>query len=107
MKRLPVLFNKPTYLRFAVLDLSKLKMYAFHYQYMKPKFQKKLLLNYMDIYSFIYTTKTEDFYKDIRNDLDAKLDTSDYSDERINLYNFKRVNKKSLGFLKISLTVNS
>jgi len=30
--------------------------------------------------------------------LKQKFDTSDYSDERIKLYNFKRVNKKSLGF---------
>jgi len=82
------------YLGFAVLDLSKWKMYDFHNQYMKSKYQEKLLLNYMDTDSFIYTIKTEDFYKD----LEAKFDTSDYSDERINLYNFKRVIKKSFGF---------
>jgi len=81
------------YLGYAVLDLSKWKMYDFHYQYMKPKFQEKLLLNYLVSASFIYI-ETEDFCKDIRNDLEAKFDTSDYSDERINLYNFKRVNKK-------------
>jgi len=104
MKRLSVLFNNPMYLGFAVLDLSKWKMYDFHYQYMKPKFQEKLPLNYMDTDSFIYTIKTEEFYKDIEIDLEAKFDTSD---ERINLYNFKRVNKKSLAFLKMSLTVNS
>jgi len=88
------------YLGFAVLDLSKWKMYNFHYQYMKPKFQEKLLLNYMNTDSFIYTIKTDDFYKDIRNDFEVKFDTSDYSVERINLYNFKRVIKKSLVFLK-------
>jgi len=91
------------YLGFAVLDLSKWKMYDFHYQYMKPKFQEKLFLNYMDTDSFIHTIKTEYFYKDIRNDLEAKFDTSDYSDERINVYNFKRVNKKSLRFFKDEL----
>jgi len=103
MKRLSVLFNKPMYLGFAVLDLSKWKMYDFHYQYMKPKFQEKLLLNNMDTDSFIYTIKAADFYKDIRNDLEAKLDTSDHSDERTHLYNCKRVNKKSLGFFKDEL----
>jgi len=46
---------------------------------MKPKFQEKLLLNYMDTDSFIYTIKIEDFYKDIRNDLEAKFDTSDFA----------------------------
>jgi len=50
---------------------------------MKPKFQEKVLLNYMDTDSFIYTIKIKDFYKDIRNDLEAKFDTSDYSEKRI------------------------
>jgi len=48
MKRLSVLFNRPMYLGFTVLDLSKWKVYDFRYQYMRPKFQEKLLLNYMD-----------------------------------------------------------
>jgi len=61
----------------------------------------------MDTDSFICTIKTEDFYKDIRNDLEANLDSSDYSDERINLYNFKKDKKRVYGLLKMSLTVNS
>jgi len=80
------------YLGFADLDLLKWKMYAFHYQYMKPSFQEKLLFNYMDTDSFIYTLKTKDFYKDIRNDLETKFNLLDYSDEGINLYNFNGVN---------------
>jgi len=43
------------------------------------------------------TIETEDFYNDISNDLEGKCNTSDYLDERINLYKFKRVNKKVLG----------
>jgi len=49
MKKLSVLYNKPMNLGFAVLDLLKRKMYDFRYQYMKPKFLEKLLLNYMEI----------------------------------------------------------
>jgi len=64
MKRLNVLYNKPLYLGFAVLDLSKLKMYDFHYNYIKPKYNENVQLNYMDTDSFIYTINTEDFYKD-------------------------------------------
>jgi len=57
------------YLGFAVLDLSKWKMYGFHYQYMKPKFPEKLLLNYMDTDSFIYTIKVN---KEILSSKDNK-----------------------------------
>jgi len=59
----------------------------------KGKSSLKVTLKITD--SFTYTIKTEDFYKDIRNDLEAKFDTSDYSAERTNLYNFK-INKKIL-----------
>jgi len=38
--------------------------------------------DYMDTDKFIYTIRTDDFYKDIRNDLDAKCDTSDHSDKK-------------------------
>ena len=103
MKRLRNLLNKPMYLGFSVLDLSKWKMYDFHYSYMKPKFKENITLNYMDTDSFIYTIKTEDFYSDIRADVDEKFDTSDYSDEATILYNFKKVNKKKLGFFKDEL----
>jgi len=46
------MFNVSMYLEFAVLDLSKWRMYDFHYKYMKPKFQENLLLNYMHTDSF-------------------------------------------------------
>jgi len=48
----------------------------------------------MDTESFIWTIKNEDVYKDSHSYLEAKFDTSDYSDGRINLYKVKRVNKK-------------
>ncbi|KAI8115998.1 hypothetical protein CVS40_11867 [Lucilia cuprina] len=70
-------YNKLIYLGFTIPELSKWKMYDFHYDYIVPKYNSKAL-NYMDIDSFIYTTETDDFYKDIINDIDSSFDTSEY-----------------------------
>ena len=50
--------NKPVHLRLSTLKLSKILMYEFWYDYVKPKFGEKLKLCYMDTGSFIvYITK--------------------------------------------------
>ena len=55
-------------------------MYEFHYDYMVPKYGlEKLKLCYMDANSLVYDIKTEDFYEDIANDVEARFNTSDYS----------------------------
>ena len=53
----------------AILDLSKIIMYDFHYDYVKPKYGENLQLCCMDSDSFIYDIKTDDFYKDIADDV--------------------------------------
>ena len=45
--------NKPVYLGFSILDLSKIMMYEFWYEYMKPKYANNVKLHYMDTDSFI------------------------------------------------------
>ena len=52
----PVLIlNKPIYIRFAVLDLSKWKMYDFHYNFIKKKFDAEIFFTDPD--SFTYEIK--------------------------------------------------
>ena len=64
MKKFKVKLNKPIYLGQAILDLSKTLMYEFWYDYIKPKYNDKAKLCYMDTDSFVMYIKTEDFYKD-------------------------------------------
>ena len=56
-----VVMNKPVYLGQAILDLSKIVMYEFDYDYMKQKYPEGLTPCYMDTDSLIYDIKTEDF----------------------------------------------
>ena len=78
MKKTKKVFNKPVYLGMCILDLSKTKMYDFHYNYIKPKYGDKAKLLFIDTDSLMYEIKTEDFYKDISEDVKDRFDTSDY-----------------------------
>ena len=82
MKRTKVKMNKPIYLGLSILEISKILMYEFWYDYMKPKYDDNVKLRYMDTDSFIMNIKTEDFYKDIANDVEKRFDTSNYEVDR-------------------------
>ena len=60
MGKIRVVMNKPVYLGQAILDLSKVLMYKFHYDYSLPKYGDRFRLCYMDTDSFIYQINTED-----------------------------------------------
>ena len=81
MGRTKVVMKKPVYLGQTILDLSKIVMYEFHFDYMKPKF-KDLQPCYMDTDSLVYHIETEDFYADIVNDVEERFDTSGYVPDR-------------------------
>ena len=53
MKRNKVKMNKPIYLGLSILEIRKLLMYDFWYDYMKPKYGDSVKLCYMDTDSFI------------------------------------------------------
>ena len=53
MKKTKVKMNKPIYLGLSILDISKILMYEFWYNFMKPKYNDNVKLWYMDTDSFI------------------------------------------------------
>ena len=81
MKRTKVKMNKPIYLSLSILEISKLLRYEFWYDYMKPKYDDKVKLCYIDTDSFIISIET-DFYKDIADDVEKRFDTSNYEVNR-------------------------
>ena len=99
MGKVKVVMNKPVYLGQAILDLSKLRMYEFHYDYMLPKYKERLKLCYMDMDSFVYDIETEDFYKDIAGDVETRFDTSGYCNRPLPIGK----NKKVIGLMKDEL----
>ena len=80
MRKVEVKMNKPIYLGQAILDISKTLMYEFWYDYIKPKYEEKARLCYMDTDSFVIHIKTEDFYKDIADDMKRRFNTSNYDE---------------------------
>ena len=89
--------NKPVYLGLLILEISKTLMYEFWYNYIKPKYQNNAKLCYMDTDSFIIQIKTEDFYKDVPNDVKKCFDTSNYE---VNRPLLRDMNKKAIGLMK-------
>ena len=78
MKNIKAKMNKTIYLAIPILDISKILMHEFWYHYIKSKYGDNATLCYMDTDSFVINIKTEDFYKDIGNDVEIWFDTSNY-----------------------------
>ena len=54
-------------------------MYKFWYNYIKPKHEDRAKLSYMDTDSFVIYIESEDFYKDIADDVEKWFDRSNYT----------------------------
>ena len=62
-----VKMDKPIYLGFAVLELSKLLLYETYYDILQPYFgQENIHLHYVDNYAFVLGLNTKDIIKDLQ-----------------------------------------
>ena len=102
MEKIKVVMNKLVYLGQAILNLSKIIMYEFHYDYMVSKYSNRLKLCYMDMDSLVYHIKTEDFYADIADDVQKRFDNSGYSNTDFRPLPIG-LNKKVIGLMKDEL----
>lgn len=103
LDRTEITIRKPIYVGLAVLDISKVRVYRFHYDYMKKTFNNNCKLLYTDTDSLIYEISQVDIYEKMRqNCLESiekqEFDTSDYKVD--NVFKIPLVNKKVLGLMK-------
>ena len=73
MKAIKIEMNKPAYLGLLLLEISKTLIYEFWYDYISPKYQNNAKLSYIDTDSFIIHIKTDNFYKDIADDVKKNI----------------------------------
>ena len=86
MKKTRIKMNKPLYLGASILDINKIVMYEFLYDYLKPKYRDTVKLCYTDADSFIIYIKSEYFFDDISNDVEKWFDTSNFDKNDNNIF---------------------
>ena len=93
-----VCLDKPILTAFAILELAKLKLFAFYYDVLKPRWPTARL-EYCDTDSLVVSIQTEDLVADVQKDeaFHAMLDCSSFPPDHA-LYNTH--NKKRLGSWK-------
>ena len=69
--------NKPVYIGTSILNLSKILMQDFHYNYIKNKYGDKTEMLLTDTDNFVYKTETENVYNDLHKSKDI-FDLSNY-----------------------------
>jgi hypothetical protein len=94
----PVCLEKPIHIGFAILELSKLHMYRFHYDVIRKQYGNRCKLLYTDTDSLLYHIYTETFYEDIKANVEH-FDTSVFVPE--NKFGMPAVNCMVPGKFKI------
>ena len=88
------------YLGLSILELSKIVICEYLYDYVRLKYGEKIKLCYMDTDGFIVDIKADAIFKNIAKDLEIRFDTSSYEFDRP----FPEgKNKKVIGLIKDEL----
>ncbi|XP_011858312.1 PREDICTED: uncharacterized protein LOC105555880 [Vollenhovia emeryi] len=97
LRKLEVKLVKPIYVGMAILEISKTRLYDFHYDYMAPLYRGVCKVMYTDTDSLIYFVECDDIYEDMKRSIE-RFDTSDYAEN--NAYGMPRANKSVPGLMK-------
>ena len=96
MNKKDIIFDKPVYIGFTILEKSKLHMYNLHYNFFKNKYNDNAKLMYMDTDSLIYEIITNNIYSDLYENQHL-FDLSIYN---TSFPYYSNLNKGVLGTLK-------
>ena len=97
-KQNDVFMDKPIYIGFSVLELSKILIYETYYGKFQPYFApKNIQLHYIDTDGFVSSANTEDIIKDLK----SLEDLFDFSTLNENHEIFSNKNKRVIGKYKL------
>ena len=82
MRKTQIIRSKLVYLGLLILNVSKIEIYEFWYDYIKPKYRENAKVRYIDTDSFIVQVKADDIYKDIAEDVETRFDISNFEIDR-------------------------
>ena len=98
-----VTLNKPIYIGTTILDYAKNVMYDFWYNKLKKKYDDRIILCFTDTDSLFVLIKTEDYYEDIKENIDTLGEESWYDTSAFKRKDIPKVNKKVPGKFKDEL----
>ena len=101
MRKTEILMNKPVCLGLSILELRAISTYEFRHIFLKPDYDEKEKLCFMDTDIFIVYIKTNNINKYIAVDVETRFDTSNYEFDRPLP---KGKNKKVIGLIKDELS---
>ena len=73
VKKIQIIIDKTIYLGLSILEIIKIVMLEFRYNYLKTKYLEKTKLCHMDTDSFTVYIKAENIYIDFAKDAETDL----------------------------------
>lgn len=96
LRKSNIVLNEPIYAGFCILDLAKLLMFQFHYDFVKSTYGDKASLLFTDTDSLCYEIQIDDIYQDMFKHL-SLFDTSNFNKDH---FLYSKTNCKVLGKMK-------